>query len=113
MHHRCRPLLVSLVALVLAAATSLPVAAQFEELAAKIPATANAIVLLDGQKLLASPLATSEGWKEKYEQAFASGLVSISPDTQQLVLASQLDYEYMKPLWEVAVADLGRERTLA
>ena len=33
-----------------------PAVAQFEELAAKIPSTANAIVLLDGQKLLASPL---------------------------------------------------------
>jgi hypothetical protein len=90
-----------------------PAAAQFNELAAKIPSSANAIVLLDGQKLLASPIAVSEGWKEKYEQAFASGLASISPDTRQLVLASQLDYEYMQPLWEVAVADLGRERSLA
>lgn len=87
--------------------------AQFDDLAAKIPSTANAIVLLDGQKLLASPLATSEGWKEKYEQAFASGLVSIAPDTQKMVLASQLDFEYMKPLWEAAVADFGRPRSLA
>jgi hypothetical protein len=90
-----------------------PAAAQFNELAAKIPSSANAIVLLDGPKLLASPLATKEKWKEQYEQAFASGLVAISPDTQQLILASQLDYEFMRPVWEVAVADLGRERSLA
>ena len=88
-------------------------AAQFEELAAKVPATANAIVLLDGQRLLASPLAAREGWKEKYEQAFASGLVTIAPDTQRLVLASQLDYEYMRPQWEVAIADVGKARTAA
>jgi len=85
--------------------------AQFDELAAKIPASANAIVLLDGQRLLASPLAVKEGWKEKYEQAFASGLVSIAPDTQKLVLASQLDYEYMRPQWEVAVADVAKPRS--
>jgi len=100
-------------ALVLIVSTGRIVTAQFNELAAKIPSTANAIVLLDGQKLLASPLATSEGWKEKYEQSFASGLVSISPDTQQLILASQIDYEYMRPVWEAAVGDLGRERSLA
>jgi hypothetical protein len=90
-----------------------PVQAQFAELAAKIPATANAIVLLDGEKLLASPLAVREGWKQRYEHSFAAGLASIPPDTQRMVLAAQLDYEYMKPAWEVAVADLARPRALA
>jgi hypothetical protein len=105
------------VSFAIAAAYSLalahPAAAQFEELAAQIPASANAIVLLDGQRLLASPLAAREAWKEKYEQAFASGLVSIAPDTQKLVLAAQLDYEYLRPQWEVAVAQVGRPRAAA
>jgi hypothetical protein len=90
-----------------------PARAQFEPLAAKVPTSANAIVLLDGQRLLASPLAVREGWKEKYEQAFASGLVAIAPDTQRLVLASQIDYEFMRPQWEVAVADVGKARSAA
>jgi len=102
-----------LLSLVVFSHLSQAAAAQFNELAAKIPGTANAIVLLDGPKLLSSPLATKEGWKEKYEQAFASGLVSIAPDTQQLILASQIDYEFMRPVWEAAVGDLGRERSLA
>src|SRR5690349_16948033 len=89
------------------------VAAQFDDLAAKVPSSANAIVLLDGQKLLASPLAKSEGWKDKYEQAFASGLVTIAPDTQKLVLASQINYEFMQPQWEVAIADMGKARSAA
>ena len=51
-----------------------PAAAQFESLAAKIPSTANAIVLLDAQKIMASPIAQKEGWKEKYEEAFLHGV---------------------------------------
>lgn len=87
--------------------------AQFDSLAAKIPGSANAIVLLDAKNLLASPIAEKEGWKEKYEQAFASGLVTIAPDTQHMVLAAQMDYQTMRPLWEVVVADYTTEHTIA
>jgi hypothetical protein len=90
-----------------------PAAAQFEELAANVPSSANVIVLLDAQKLMASPLAESEGWKEKYDQAFAMGLVSISPNTQRMIIAAQLDFAHMSPLWEVALADFNEERTVA
>src|SRR4051812_17004759 len=90
-----------------------PARAQFDDLAAKVPATANALVLLDAQKLLASPLAKREGWAEKYEQTFAAGLATISPDTRRMILASQLDYEYMKPHWELVLADFLSERKVA
>ncbi len=85
-------------------------AAQFQELAAKVPTSANAIVLLDAQKLMASPLAQKEGWKEKYEEAFASGMVTIAPDTQRMILASQMNFDQMSPAWQVAIADFGEER---
>src|SRR5262245_48252024 len=87
--------------------------AQFQPLAAKVPATANAITLLDAKRLLESPLAKREGWKDKYEQAFASGLVSIPPTMQRMILAAELDYEYMKPQWELAVGELSDSRSAA
>ncbi|ADB16149.1 hypothetical protein Psta_1474 [Pirellula staleyi DSM 6068] len=87
--------------------------AQFESLAAKVPGSANAIVLLDTEKIMASPLAEKEGWKLKYEQAFASGLVTIAPDTKQMILAAQMDYQTMRPLWEVALADYSTGHTIA
>ena len=85
---------------------------QFEDLAAKVPSTANAIVLLDAQRIMSSSFAAKQGLKEKYDEAFASGLATIPPDTQRMILATQLDYEHMKPLWQVAVADLGQPRTV-
>src|SRR5262249_28952656 len=48
---------------------------------------------------------------DKYEQSFAAGLGTMSPDTQRLVLAAQLDYEFVKPQWEAAIADFDRPRS--
>ena len=108
-----RPWFPLCMALVAGLSLARPAAAQFESLAAKIPSTANAIVLFDAQKVMASPIAQKEGWKEKYEEAFASGLVTISPDTQHMVLGVQIDYQTMQPQWEVAIADFGEEHTVA
>ena len=90
-----------------------PARAQFEPLAAKVPSTANAIMLLDATALFDSALAKREGWQDKYEQAFASGLVSIPVGVQRMILAAEFEYEYMKPRWEIAVADLAESRSAA
>jgi hypothetical protein len=87
--------------------------AQFEPLAASIPSTANAIALVDVKGLFDSPLAAKEGWKDKYDQAFASGLCAIPPFTDRMILAAEIDYVHMRPTWELAVADLADSRTAA
>ncbi len=107
-----RPILIAWAGLIVAL-SPLAAGAQFDELLAKVPASANAVVLLDAQRLLASPIAAREGWRDKYEQAFAAGLVTIAPDTQRLILATQLDYEFLKPQWELAIAEFGRPRSAA
>jgi hypothetical protein len=106
-------LLRALAALLLAIAAATPARGQFEELLAKVPSTANSLALVNGEKLFSSPLAVKEGWKEKYQQAFATGLVSIPPDTKRMLLAAQMDYSYMKPLWELAIADFNEEKLIA
>ena len=42
-----------------------------------------------------------------------AGLVAISPDTRHMILASQIDYQYMRPVWELAVADFSGTRSAA
>lgn len=84
-----------------------PVAAQFRELAARVPNTANALVLLNVEKILQSPKAVAEGWKEKFDKAFEAGLTRMPPKTVRFVIASQIDFESMKPRWEAAVADFA------
>jgi hypothetical protein len=109
---RLRSILVA-TAFVFVACYAKPGSAQFPELARYVPASANAITLLDTERLLASPLGVRESWKDKYDQAFASGIVTIPPGTQRMILAAELDFEYMKPRWELAVAELTEARSVA
>ena len=84
-----------------------PASAQFHDLAKRIPDTANTIVIFNVKKILSSPLAVRENWKQKQAQAFASGMILLPPQASRVVLASQLDLEFMQPIWEVAVLDLN------
>jgi hypothetical protein len=98
-------LLVALLTAVSAAQTP------FAELIAHVPASANAVVLVDAERLLASPQAVKEDWRSRYEQAFASGSITMAPDTERMVLAAQLQYDSMQPQWVAAIADLAKPRS--
>lgn len=82
--------------------------AQFRELLGRVPHSANAVVLLNMEKALASPMGVREGWKQKTEKSFQSGLTRVPAGAARFVLASQIDFESMKPIWEVAVIDFSR-----
>jgi len=97
-------------AIVLAIAA--PAAAQFRELANRVPHSANAMVLLNVEKILQSPKAVAEDWKDKVDKAFEAGLSRIPPKTLRYVVASQIDFESMQPRWEAAVADFSVAPTL-
>jgi hypothetical protein len=107
----CRHALVLVPSLLVLAA--LPAQAQFTELAARVPSSANAITLVNGERLMNSPIAIREGWKDKYSTAFAAGLHSIPPDTKQFVLAADVNYEFMQPSWRVAVAETLKPRAMS
>ncbi len=83
--------------------------AGFEELLARVPAMANTIVLVDMQALLDSPAAKKAGWREKYEEAYAAGIASISPEATRAVLAAHLDPSSLQPAWFVVLFELDRE----
>jgi hypothetical protein len=82
---------------------------EFAELVNKIPRSANAVVLLNMDKAKNSPLGLKEDWSAKVEQAFEAGLVRVPPQAKRFVLASQIDFEYMQPMWEAAVIELEED----
>ena len=84
-----------------------PCAAQgnFEKLARHIPSTANALVLLNVEKVLASPRAAQEGWRDNLQKANESGLMTVPPNAARMITAAQIDFANMKPLWEIAAVD--------
>lgn len=85
-----------------------PAAAQFRDLVSHVPNGANALVILNVEKILASPLGERGGWKSNLEKAFSAGMVRVPPKAKRFILAAQIDFEFMKPNWEAAVADLQR-----
>jgi hypothetical protein len=82
-------------------------AASFEELLQRLPADANALVVLNVEKVKQSPLAQREGWHEKHLKAFAAAPLLLPPSAQRFVLGSHLDLETMTPTWEVAVMEVS------
>jgi hypothetical protein len=83
--------------------------AQFSELARRVPRSANAIAFVNVDKLMSSPVALREGWKDHRDVAFASNVSFLPPDTNHAVLAMQLDLHLWLPLWEVALLDMDHE----
>ena len=85
---------------------------QFEELARRVPSSANAIALVNVEKLMASPVAVKEKWAENQAASWESGLTLLPPDTKQAVLAMHLDLQLWLPLWETAVMELNHEPSI-
>lgn len=82
------------------------VRAQFGNLTNYLPNDANAIALVNVEQLQQTALAKQEGWHEKLEQAFQSGMVTVPPDAKKCVFAARLDFETKQPLWQLTVLDL-------
>lgn len=79
----------------------------FDQLLPKVPATANAVVLIDVERTLASPLAQKEGWGKKLELAYVSRPIFLPPESTKLVMAASLEpgNDFLRH-WELAVMDL-------
>lgn len=82
---------------------------EFQDLVNKIPRSANAVVLLNMDKAKNTPLGLKEKWSEKIEDAFEAGLVRVPPQAKRFVLASQIDFDFMQPLWEAAIIELDED----
>jgi hypothetical protein len=80
--------------------------AGFPELANLVPADTNALVMIDMDKLLASPAAEKGDWKNKIENAFEEGMTILPPKTRRAILASQIDLEFMTQLWQTELLEV-------
>lgn len=89
--------------LVLAALPSQEAEAQFSKLVQRVPGSVNTIILLNAEKVMTSEIALREGWRTNWDKAIAAGLTHLPSDTQQYVLAAQIDFEYMRPEWELGI----------
>lgn len=84
-----------------------PVQAQFQELVRRVPSSANALVLINADKIFSSQIAKGEKWEADRAKRFTSGMTSLPSAAKLMVLASQLDLEFMQPIWEAAVIQMA------
>lgn len=98
-----------LVVVTLAAAALSPaiVCADFPELASRIPTNSNSLILIDMEKIMASPAAEKGDWKNKIENAFAEGITILPPSTKLAILASHLDIEFMTTLSQIEMLEVN------
>jgi hypothetical protein len=89
-----------------------PASAEFKSLLGRIPSDANALVLIDAEGMLNSPLGVREGWKVKLANAYAQKPLIIPPDASRVVMAALIDPGDMETIWEVSVMDLSKPPSL-
>src|SRR5262249_53476990 len=72
-----------------------------------VPATANALLVIDAVAVEKSELAKKEGWKKKLDAANASRAMMLPPEADKLVVAAQLDpTAEFDAVWELGVVHL-------
>jgi hypothetical protein len=86
--------------------------AQLQQLAAKVPADANSLVLLNIEKVMNSPAAVKNKWNTDHSKSYSAGITFLPPNSKAAVLAAQYDFEMMKPVWQVAAMELDHEASL-
>jgi hypothetical protein len=92
--------------LLCAASSASTSAATFQDLAKVIPDEANALVLMDVEQILATPLAQKQGWARKLESAYVERPVVLPPEAKKLALGAILTREDdLRPVWEIAVME--------
>lgn len=94
-------LITTLLAVQLLVVNSTPASAQVSGLKSRVPTDANAVVIIDTDKLFGSPLAERERWEARRKAAFDAGVTFISPNTTGVVIASKLDLEFGNTIWEL------------
>jgi hypothetical protein len=77
--------------------------AQFQEAARWVPESANTLVMVRAEKILNSQIAQEQHWKTDRSKAFQSGAAFLPPSTKRLLMASEMDFEFWNPTWQVTI----------
>lgn len=79
--------------------------AQLQQLALKVPSSANALVVVNAKALHAHTSEIGDDWE-------GAGMTVPLANVQWYVQAGEMDYEYMQPLWEISLAAMPQAPTM-
>ena len=84
-----------------------------DELLKRVPAGANALMVIDVAALESSPLAQAQGWQKKHEAAFVERPLMLPPEASRIVVASALNFAgELNVEWELAVMQLTEPQSM-
>ena len=80
---------------------------RFDDLLRRLPASTNALMVIDVKAVHNSPLATKEGWKAQHQSTYVKQPIILPPESDRLVLAAQMNpNREFAQAWEGAVISL-------
>jgi hypothetical protein len=85
---------------------SLRARASFPSLAERLPPAANAMVAINAEKVLNSPLATKEGWRQDLQKAWEKEPLMIPPGALRVLYVSSVKTNTMEPYWEMSLIEM-------
>ncbi|MDG1873745.1 MAG: hypothetical protein P8J27_07525 [Mariniblastus sp.] len=88
--------------------TTAKVDAQHSNSAVWVPSSANSIAIVNSREILESELGKAKKWKTERSNAFRSGAAFFPPNTERMLLASQMDFQFMEPIWNVGVFEINK-----
>jgi hypothetical protein len=65
----------------------------------------NALILIDAERLFASPLAQKEDWKKRQLANYAERPMTIPPQATKVVRAAQWDLHTRESIWELVMLE--------
>ena len=77
------------------------VCGDFPAMMMRVPGDANVLMVMDLERILASPLATKEGWKDKRASNYAARPLTFPPQVTRLVRGAHVDLELHEAKWQV------------
>jgi hypothetical protein len=86
-------------------------AADFNDLLRRVPPGANAMMLIDANAVMKSPIAVRNGWKSKQEAAYVKKPFLLPPEADRVVIAAQLrPNDGFRMNWQLATMSLNTAR---
>jgi hypothetical protein len=81
--------------------------AGWKEMGARLPAGTNAIVALNVDALMRSPLGVKEGWADRWADSYEAGPVSIIPGTQRVLAGAFLKQGLQEADWRITMMEVA------
>ena len=103
---RVRPF--TLLAALLAIALASQVRASFQTLAERLPPATNALVAVNVDKILNSPLATQENWRQDIQARWDKQPLMIPPGADRVLTAAWVKMPAMESIWEISQIEMDK-----